>query len=298
MDGKKEVSNSILFFLISVMLISLFAGASIYEINSKNSSLTKYITPKYENVRVSFIINDITFKKEDQLALNNALTLAKKYNVTFDLGVIAQQFSENSDPETFKIYQDNKDVFEIIAHGLTEGSDLIFIEELNESGSYGEFHIQPINRTVPAEIQEEHIKKMKGIFERNNLTTATKIFTVPFYSGDENTIKLAEKNGYKLIIQQLSFPVQNYIEKNYGKIIASEDYAYIPPYNIFSNADLIIYNNKLSDAMGAGQKNIYVSLHPVNLEILKNADKFFKDLIEKNPGVKMRFISSRFDTKH
>ncbi len=294
MDGKKEVSNSILFFLISVMLISLFAGASVYDINSKNSSLKQIIIPKYDNVRVSFIINDITFKKEDRLALNNALILAKKYNITFELGVIAQQFNENSNPETFKIYEDNKDAFEIIAHGLTHGSDVIFTDEFNESGSYGEFYIPSINRHIPADVQEEHIKKMKGIFEKNNLTTATKIFAVPYYEGDENTIKLAEKNGYKLIIQRLS-SVQNYTEQHYGQIIALESYVYIPPYNIFSSSDLIIYNNKMMDIMAAGKKNVYISFHQINLEVLENADKFFKNLIEKNPDVKFAAISSRFE---
>jgi len=291
MDGKKEIDSSMLLIFIAVILISLFAGAFFYNISLKNS-LSKNVNSKYGDVSVSFIINDIDFRKEDQTSLNNAVILAKRYNMTFDLGVIAQPFSENYDPETFKIYQDNQDIFEIVAHGLTHASDLSFIDKPNESGSYGEFHILPTDISVPANIQDEHIKKMRGIFERYNMTSATQMFTVPYYDGDENTISMAEANGYKLIIMQLS-PVQIYTERKYGNIIASENYVFVHPFNIFNVADLIIYNKKMGEIENAGQKNVYMSFHPVNFESLDNIDKLIKEVIYKNPDVKFVKVSSR-----
>lgn len=127
------------------------------------------------------------------MELQNALILARKYNITFDLGVIAQPFKDYADPDTFKIYQNNQDVFEIVAHGLTHGLDPA-IENVSYN-AYGEFNVvSPIkNETVPAVIQEDHIKKMKQIFQEDNLTTATEIFTVPYHAGNYNTINLSKK---------------------------------------------------------------------------------------------------------
>jgi hypothetical protein len=133
---------------------------------------------------------------------------------------------------------------------------------------------------------------MKGIFEESDMTAATQIFAVPYYVGDENTIKMAEKNGYKLIIMQIS-PVQIYTERKYGNIIASENYVFVQPYNIFNAADLIIYGKKVRDIKSAGQKNVYMSFHPVNFESLDNIDKLIKEVIYKNPDVKFVKVSSR-----
>ncbi len=52
-----------------------------------------------DDILVSFRIDDITFETKQKPVLENALYLARKYNVTFDLAVIAKTFDEKADPE-------------------------------------------------------------------------------------------------------------------------------------------------------------------------------------------------------
>ena len=69
-----------------------------------------------DDILVSFRIDDITFETKQKEVLENALYLARKYGVTFDLAVIADRFDRKMDKDVFKIYGDNQDVFEVVAH--------------------------------------------------------------------------------------------------------------------------------------------------------------------------------------
>ncbi|MEK6983478.1 MAG: DUF2334 domain-containing protein [Nanoarchaeota archaeon] len=195
---------------ISLLLAIIIVGCNYQEIDrnfSTNNSLNKI---KYGNqsstdipkgdILVSFRIDDITFESYQKKVLENSLSLAHKYNITFDLAVIANPFDKKFDPSVFKIYEDHKDVFEIVAHGLTHTNPI-------NSSSIGEFYDITNKKRIPYSIQEEHIKNMSEIFYRYNLTYATKIFVLPFHTGDNNTIQLSKKYGYKII-------VQNFISNN------------------------------------------------------------------------------------
>ena len=285
---------SIIFFVIICVLISSNLKSQNVLVN-KNSK--GYVPLSKNDILISFRIDDITFSKQQKPMLETALSLARKYNITFDFGVIAKPFSESADPETFKIYQDNQDVFEIVAHGYTHALDTIFADE--SYGAHGEFKIISdflTNKSIPINIQEQHIKKMKEIFEKNNLTMATKIFIVPYHSGDDNTIKLAEEYGYRLIVQVLSDP-KNYSEKKYKQIIASEDIIDVAQDNQFDETDQITYDIELDKAILAGQKRIMIALHPINFEIAKNSGELIGEIVadnKGNPWIKFGMISNRF----
>ena len=158
---------SIIFFVIICVLISSNLKSQNVLVN-KNSK--GYVPLSKNDILISFRIDDITFSKQQKPMLETALSLARKYNITFDFGVIAKPFSESADPETFKIYQDNQDVFEIVAHGYTHALDTIFADE--SYGAHGEFKIISdflTNKSIPINIQEQHIKKMKEIFNPSNV---------------------------------------------------------------------------------------------------------------------------------
>ena len=203
----------------------------------------------------------------------NALYLADKYNITFDLGVIALPFDENKDNGTFDLYQNNKDDFEVIAHGFTHSLDQSIIDHTSQ-GAYGEFYVLPVNQSVPYALQEYHIKRMREIFNDYNLTTALEIFTVPYHTGDFNTTLLASKYGYKLIQQKITVP-KSFSEINFDGIVSSQNYIDIPQHNYFTIGDVLNYTSQLDRAISMGQKRIDISLHPINFQNLSEADNFF-----------------------
>lgn len=298
---KKRREKFVLILILLIVILVVIGIIVSSNLKSQNVLVNKnsigYLKLSKGDILVSFRIDDITFAKEQKPILENALILARKYNVTFDLGVIAKPFSESADPETFKIYQDNQDVFEIVAHGYTHALDPLFADESYDA--HGEFKIISdflINKSIPINIQEQHIQKMKEIFEKNNLIMATKIFIVPYHSGDDNTIKLAEEYGYRLIVQVLSDP-KNYSEKKYKQIIASEDIIDVAQDNFFDETDQVTYNIELDKAILAGQKRIMVALHPINFETSKNTDDLIERMIAVNyddPWIKYGMISNRF----
>lgn len=247
------------------------------------------------NTIISFEIDDVTFDTDDKIPLENALYLAQKYNITFDLGVIALPFDENSDNDTFNIYQYNQNFLEVIAHGFTHALDQSIIDQINSS-VYGEFYIFPINQSVPFDIQNYHIKRMITIFEQHNLTMATRIFTIPYHTGDFNTTLLAEKYGYSLILQKITSP-QTFSEIKFGNITDTQNYIDIPPGNSFTNQDVIDYALQINKAIKLGQNRIDVSFHPPNFENLSNIDNFISQILsqENNSKTEYKMLSDRFN---
>jgi len=301
--------------VLSAFLIIILIGSHLLAQLNSNS---KNFSPPYNSISnisciinnyttISFEIDDVIFSQYDSSALQNALYVANKYNITFDLGVIAFPFRYSMDNDTFSIYKNNQDVFEVIAHGFTHRLDSSIINPINESfyseyqnktnsSIYGEFYVFPINKNVPINIQEDHIKRMKEIFQEFNLTTATQIFTLPYHTGDFNTTILADKYGYSLILQKVNVP-KSYSEVKFGRIIASENYIDILPTDIiFTNNDVLDYNSKLNNVISLGQKRIDVSLHPINFQNLSAVDNFFGQILsQKNSNIVYRMLSDRFN---
>jgi hypothetical protein len=303
----RKVNKLNLFFIIviSVFLIVILIGSLILAQLNPNS---KKIIPSIASVSniscilnnntvVSFEIDDVTFSPSDTSNLENALYLADKYHITFDLGVIALPFSENMDNDTFSLYQNNQDDFEIIAHGFTHALDQSIIDQSN-SAIYGEFYIFPTNQSVPYSIQDNHIKRMREIFQDYNLTTATEIFTIPYHTGDFNTTLLAEKYGYKLILQKITVP-KSFSEVQFGNITASQNYIDIPEHENFTNADVVNYTSQLNQAILLGQKRIDISFHLINFDNLSAIDNFFGQILSQtNNSVVYRMLSDRFNCNY
>lgn len=263
---------------------------------TETTEIKKHVPLKLgpDDVLVSFRLDDITFETKQKLVLENALSFARKYNITFDLAVIAKTFDEKADPEVFKIYEDNQDVFEIVAHGLTHKNIL------NSSGQ-GEFYDITLSTPVTAEVQEEHIKEMKDIFEKHNLTMATKIFIVPWNTGDNNTLYLAERYGYKLIIQAF-IPKNNLSSYDYdnGRIIVSKSWIDIAMNETLTNEDILKYVNSLDTMTNKNQTDIQIELHPINFNQIQNSDDLLNELVNNNQyksKIKFGMISDRFANK-
>ncbi len=303
-DSRQEVSNKTNTVIISAIILIAILGAIFFlsykgtttpssekgiqnqTIHAYNSSLQ---TLNESDVLVSFRLDDITFAKSQKPVLQNALYLAHKYNITFDLAVIAQPFDKNKDNATFKIYQDNQDVFEVVAHGLTHANPI-------NSSHKGEFFDTTDNKPIHPEIQENHIRKMKEIFEKHNLTIATKIFAVSWNAGDNDTIKLAEEYGYKLITQ--TFVPNKLAEQKYGMIIVSKEMVGISANQTLSDKDIQKALSDIKSLIKENQTKIQIITHPVNyLNDTLSIDKAISEIVNNSADksrIKFSFISDRF----
>jgi hypothetical protein len=202
------------------------------------------------------------------------------------------------DNNVFNLYQDNQNYFEVVAHGFNHKLDQSIIDEYPNNNVYGEFYVFSADTSVPSDIQEYHIKNMKQIFEEYNLTTATQIFTVPYHTGDFNTISLAAKYGYKLIIQKITTP-QTFSEIYFGNITNSQDYIDIPQqFNKINQSQIVSYTDRVNEAIKEGQKRIDITLHTINFGNLTDINSFFNQSLttikENNPKVRFDFLSDRF----
>jgi peptidoglycan/xylan/chitin deacetylase (PgdA/CDA1 family) len=295
--------NTLLTFLIVAIVILI--GLLIYfntgdrvnktaeanaQANATQAAITEItnLTPK--DVLVSFRLDDITFAKSQKPALENALALAHKYNITFDLAVIAQSFDKYKDNETFRIYQNNQDVFEVIAHGLTHSNPI-------NPNHKGEFYDTTDKKPIHPEIQENHIRKMKDIFEKYNLITATKILVPPWHAGDNNTIDLAENYGYNLIVQ--GYISNKSYEYKKGEITITKSLIEIPMNQTLSNKDIQEAVKDIIALISKNQTKIQIITHSVNYlnDTLLSIDKAISEIVNNSSDksrIKFSFISDRF----
>jgi hypothetical protein len=278
------------FFLV-VISIASYLAFQISHIQPPLQNNTFFSCPTNSTV-ISFEIDDIIFSHADEFTLSNALYLSKKYNVTFDLGVIADSLQGDFDNLSFSLYKENPNSFEIIAHGWTHYLD----PSINiTNASHGEFYIFGVNKSVPFLIQEEHIKIMSQIFKNFNITTGDEIFTVPYHTGDFNTTLIAGDYGYKLILQKITTP-QTFSEIKYGNgIVDSQVYVDIPEYNNFTSEDIINYSYQVNKAIQLGYKRIDISFHQINFQYLQNIDSFINEIINSQSNTSYKFLSERFN---
>ena len=289
-----------IFVFLVVVLIASYLLINV-EVNYQKSLYEKIpIEGSYCNFDnhtvLSFTLDDVTFEKNQNEILNNVLYIARKYGITFDLGVIALPFDENSDDETFDIYKNNQDVFEIVAHGFTHGLDTSIADQYPLDSVHGEFYVLPIDKNVPLNIQRYHILRMRDIFGKHNLTLATEIFVTPYHAGDFNTTLLLGQYGYSFVEQKITSP-QTFSEIKFGNITETQDYIDLPLRNYYTKEDTDNYNLNLSKAIAAGQNKIDIKLHPINFENLESADYFIGQLVssmKNSSDIKFDFISDRF----
>lgn len=220
----------------------------------------------FNNVLISFRIDKITFKKEQKESLNNALNLARLYNITFDLGVIAKSFSESADPETFKIFEENQDVFEIVANGYDS-------VKYKNNLSCTEFTCSPYS------YQDEHIRKMKEIFYKYNLTDhAYQIFLVPSNLGDDNTVKSALNHNFEF----LSINPNKLNKKNKNNSIVFNDIITINTKQTKTDYDVQKYKQSLYKIIGSGKKRIHIVMDLDYFNKTRSSDYFIDEIVNNN----------------
>jgi peptidoglycan/xylan/chitin deacetylase (PgdA/CDA1 family) len=277
----------VVFVLVVGTLIYFNSGSRVTEGSNEGGAirgaeeLSKHVPLNLseDDILVSFRIDDITsFREGYENILENSLYLARKYDVTFDLGVIAKNFDATEDNKSFSIYENNQDVFEIVAHGYDHKNYL-------DNASSKEF-----GDGIPFEIQEDHIRKMNEIFKERNLTQAAKIFLLPGSRGNNNTIFLANKYGYKLITQSA-------LPGKQGSLIVSDSYMSIPmEENIASEIQLA--KDHLEDLIKNNETEIQIILHPVNFYKIENSEELIKEIAslrKENKNIRFGFISERLD---
>jgi len=256
------------------MLFFLIGCAGVSE-NKSSRPVAKTRMPvnlQANDVLISFVIEGINFGRWQKNILENAAAVARQYNLTFELATFAEPFTRKH-KDAWTVYENNKDVFEIIAFGYNNVNPV-------DSKRSGEFFDITTKKQIPPELQEEKIKNMKGIFEKNNIMPAMQVFLVPWYAGDENTIKIAEKYGYKLIIQENIGGNAGDLVKNYETITASKCYVNAPNrYNI-TDRDINYMSKKMQKYFDNRIKRIYIVFHPVNFNTIE-ALSYTKKMIDE-----------------
>lgn len=289
------VSLVVLFILVVGTLIYFNSGSRVTETNGESGTIeseeksSKHVPLNLseDDILVSFRIDDITFETKQKQVLENALYLARKYNITFDLAVIAEPFDKRADPEVFKIYEDNQDVFEVVAHGW-DHKNYLNLPNSTAQSEFGE---------VNPKIQEDHIKRMKQVFEKHNFPLATKILILPFNTGDTNTIEIAERYGYTLM-SQWQIPNRNVPhEYTFGDITVSNVLVGAKYDDEISDQDIKAFTEKIKDCINGNQKRIQLYFHEVNFYKVENSDQLIKETVnmqKSNSRIKFDFISRRF----
>ncbi|MDD5195583.1 MAG: DUF2334 domain-containing protein [Candidatus Omnitrophica bacterium] len=266
-----------LWFRVLTILLSIFCLSCVHDKAGLGNK--KHVTIKSDKgtVLISFRLDDITFSETDKPALEAAVYLARKYNITFDLAVIAKPFDSRQDSKTFEVYQSNQDVFEIVAHGFTHRNPI--------NNNNQEFYDTTVKTEVPFDIQEEHIRQMQQIFERHGMPAATKIFILPCAVGDSNTISLAQKYGYKLIVMR-GVPH----DKDKRKIIVSDATVGVPMSVFLTEKDISKCKDRFLKLINSGEREIEVYTHFANYRNIESVERLINEL--KNidtPGLKKKF---------
>ncbi|MEM4260304.1 MAG: DUF2334 domain-containing protein [Candidatus Woesearchaeota archaeon] len=255
-----------------------------YTHNSNNSNNTSN-----NNLIISFRIDDITFNSNQKKIIENAIYLARKYNITFDLAVIASSFEKNSDPELVHLYENNRDILEIGAHGYTHQNPI------NKFGK-GEFFNLDSNTSIQYDIQEYHIKKMKTVFAQKNIVTGTKIFFVPWHAGDNNTIDIAERYGYEILTQrnlQGNSPSYNTSYNNtfyyYKQIMVTPILIGVKMNETLTESDVLGYMDSIYNVKKRKLQYLEIVFHPVNFYEINSTEKLISQIVANFSS------NSRFD---
>jgi len=271
-SGRKK---KIIVFAVVVLLLvvaaswaySTYSGAAD-SVNLAQKSPSK-VTQK--DVLVSFVINDVTFKKSQRFMLEDAASLAHKYNITFDLAVIAKQFDSVKDNETYQVYLDNKDVFEIVAHGWDQSNPI------NKNTLKGEFAtIGSSVQSIPLATQQSLFNNMTSIFKKYDLPLAQKIFVVPGYAGDNTTLTLAQKEGYKMVV--MNYPAKT-LEYKSDSLIVTKAFPSSALNEWDGKNSVSGYPKELIGLISGGQKFVELPLYPWNFDYIASLDKSIGDIV-------------------
>lgn len=239
----------------------------------------------------SFVITDISFKRDQLQMLQDAVKIAKKYKITFDLALVPKPFDTSKDNETYKFYLDHRDVFEVVSHGYNHANPI------NSTSMKGEFSIIGSTvKSVPLAVQQGLFGNASAIFKKYGMASAEKILILPGYAGDNNTLSIANKAGYKLVV--MNFP-SNVSEYRYGNLIVSKSMP-ISALNEWDRKNsLSSYGSELVGFAGKKQGFVLLPLYSSNFVDLPALESSIADIKNKSESYTGReivfgFISEKY----
>jgi len=238
------------------------------------------------SIIISFRVDGITFDTWQKPVLENARFMAAKYGVVLDLAVIAKRTDSAVDPAVLDIYTMNQEAFEIIANGLTYNNDI-------NRDDRGEFFNLLTKSPVAYEVQEQHIRDMRENLSQRGMYAATQVFIVPWGAGDEDTIRIAEKYGYRLIVQN-TVPDGTLMQNYDSRIIVLNAGVGVP--GSANDWDLESLDKRIQQLIDKNATRIQVVFSPWDFYTQENsvkADKFMYAItsIYSNPAIRFAKIT-------
>lgn len=281
-DWKKKVA--IVLGVILILLIVIGLAYYFYGMNSPVVDQTQKVVStnlSLEKSLVSFVITDVNFKRNQMQMLKDAASLGHKYGVTFDLAVIAKQFNEGKDNETFKVYLDNQDVFEIVSHGWNH------VNLLNSSYK-GEFSIIGSNMGISYAAQSEALSNSSLVFDKYGFDSAKEVLFLPGYSGDDSTLDLVRAAGYRMVVFNYSSNAS--LEYNYGNLIVSKSLPVSALNEWDKKNDFGKFSRDMISLVDKKQEFVILPIYPGNFDSIDKLDKSIFDVVNASNNYSKRKI--------
>lgn len=246
------------------------------------------------DIVISVRFDDISFGINQKPILEKALELARKHRIKIDLGVIARRFQNDGVQDTYQLFENNQDVFEIVAHGYTHRHP----DDVPPPAPItmrGEFYDITNRRPMTYEFQADHILQMKNIFQARDLEAATKIFLVPWSAGDLNTIQIAKDYGYKVLSQSFTPTKSNEYNAD-GMLISKVMVGGIFKQQL-TDEDIENFKQNIYRLIEQGETRIQLLTHDINYIETEYLDKLLDEVVNDNlyrERIKYDFLSNAY----
>lgn len=221
--------------------------------------------------QVIYRIDDITLCKNDLPLVAKAIIVAEKYDIRFDLAVMAQPLNEckGGDADVRQLISANSERVRIVAHGYTH------LNPVCGAGYYGEFYDPGC--TVSNETQAQKFNAMRNVFTLYDLPDATKILYLPGSRYDANTITLANQYGYEILTGYPS-PTPRVLNQLFGSTWVDSGMIAVSQTTNTPYRELRQEASDLSYLKSLPWQRIYVVLHPQNVQNQKNLEQIVRML--------------------
>lgn len=217
---------------------------------------------------IVYRIDDITLQREDLATVYRAIIVATKYNIRFDLAVMASYMQNGPDPAVAQLIFDNPDRVRVVAHGWDHRNPTC-------PSKYGEFY--EAGCAVPYEVQLERMGKMQGVFNKYRYPDAMNILYLPGSKYDNNTIRAAQERLYGVMTIYPRRQSVTHCENVNGLSLDSAQLA-IPQTTTVSAAELQQQKSDLNYLKSIGACRVYVVMHPQNARTQKGLEAVVKVL--------------------
>lgn len=224
-------------------------------------------------------IDDLSFGSGDYNVVKNAVHFCRDYNVTFDLGVIAQRYRDWQSSATLSLYEANKDCFVISGHGLTHRNPV-------DPTSTGEFYDKVKGTVVPYDTQLQHVLGMEQIFNGAGVDFRGRMF-LPGTGGDQNTISILSSRGYSYVAMSNACGGDQFCYVN-GTLFSETNAWHVPQVQRpITYTEIQATLNDIKYYEGLGTPEIDVMMHRENFMQQEYSDELIHTLADyiksKNP---------------